>query len=589
MARDRRLDSKRRQPSAANTRAQQPPRRRSLPPLQLMRELEQRKAQFGGGSGAQKLELLRGLARARMPSAKAVVRLHEALCFLRAHPDDEGVLAQVTAMLDAFDRRPDLRRFATRLADSGIAGTTIRFAFYGGTARWLARRLPGALRLVWPEGTAATLLQQRLPQLVLWGETPGLDEVEMSLADWVRRLAGPDCSDADFLIERLTRLGRTDQESLALFEELDLEFELPLVGRAPSRTSALLPGRPVHFQTTPLRRERPDLRRAVRETAKVRAVDAATGARLIALARESMVLRHRDLDAFSYADARDVRLFDCGGGLEFAVIGVVPERRLLLESVYAYLTLQNGVPIGYVLTSSLFGSCEVAYNVFDTWRGGEAGLVYGKVLAVSRQLFGAEDFTIYPYQLGGGGNQEGLQSGSWWFYQKLGFRARDPDVLAGMRDELAKMAKRPSYRTPIATLARLAEANVYWSPTRLRPDVIGVLPLANVGLAVTDHIARHFGADRERGERVCADEAAAQLGVRGSRDWSPGERLAWLRWGPLLRILPGIATWSPAEHRALVAVVRAKGGRRESDFVRRFDAHPKLRAALRRLAATTAR
>jgi hypothetical protein len=32
-----------------------------------------------------------------------------------------------------------------------------------------------------------------------------------------------------------------------------------------------------------------------------------------------------------------------------------------------------------------------------------------------------------------------------------------------------------------------------------------------------------------------------------------------------------------------VQVVRAKGGRRESEFVRRFDAHRKLRAAIRKL------
>jgi hypothetical protein len=42
--------------------------------------------------------------------------------------------------------------------------------------------------------------------------------------------------------------------------------------------------------------------------------------------------------------------------------------------------------------------------------------------------------------------------------------------------------------------------------------------------------------------------------------------------------------WSPAERRALVRVVRAKGGRRESDFVRAFDAHAKLRHALLALA-----
>ena len=45
-----------------------------------------------------------------------------------------------------------------------------------------------------------------------------------------------------------------------------------------------------------------------------------------------------------------------GDGLELAAIGMVPKRRLLLEAVYGFLTLKNGVPIGYVLNSALFGS-----------------------------------------------------------------------------------------------------------------------------------------------------------------------------------------------------------------------------------------
>jgi hypothetical protein len=53
----------------------------------------------------------------------------------------------------------------------------------------------------------------------------------------------------------------------------------------------------------------------------------------------------------------------------------------------------------------------------------------------------------------------------------------------------------------------------------------------------------------------------------------------------LLLLLPGVSKWSTAELAALVAVVRAKGGRRESDYVRQLDGHQKLRAALRQLAA----
>jgi hypothetical protein len=99
-------------------------------------------------------------------------------------------------------------------------------------------------------------------------------------------------------------------------------------------------------------------------------------------------------------------------------------------------------------------------------------------------------------------------------------------------------------------------------------------------------MATHFGADREAGIRICADEAAQVLGVRAGswRRWSSGERLAWERWAPVLLLVPDIRRWSRTEQLDLVAVIRAKGGRRESDFVRRFDRHRRLRRALLGLA-----
>ena len=85
---------------------------------------------YDGGVAATKLELLRRLERGRLSGPIAVRRLHEALCFLRAYPDDAVVLARVETMLAAFAERSDLRRHAESLANSGIAGTPIDFPFY---------------------------------------------------------------------------------------------------------------------------------------------------------------------------------------------------------------------------------------------------------------------------------------------------------------------------------------------------------------------------------------------------------------------------------------------------------------------------
>jgi hypothetical protein len=554
----------------------------------LLLRLEHLRLDFGPEAAAQKGALLAALERRALASAREVLRLHEALCFLCAYPDDATLLARVERMLARFERRRDLRRFRARLADTGIAGTSIRYPFFSATAQWLARRWPERLTIDWKTFEKAGDLEELLPLFGHFAESPGLDEFDYGTRGWVRKMKGKKESDASFVICRLAALRADPFLSEKLHDRLDLPVVIAPGPDTPSRTRAKLPGARVSFQTRPLERARPDLRiEARREPLSVRPASRLEGRRLIELALGGMVTRSRDLDVFAYGDPRDVRLVDFGDGLQFACIGAIPERRLLLEAVYGYLTLKNGVPTGYVLTSALFGSAEVAYNVFETFRAAEAAPLYGPVLAMTRHLFGVDAFTIYPYQLGGAGNEEGLASGAWWFYQKLGFRPRDPRALAVMRRELARMKRRPEHRSSRTTLERLAEHNVYLYLGPRRTDVLGVLPLARAGLAVTRLMARRFGAERERGAAKCARDAGLLLGVRPGRDWSVGERMAFERWAPLVVLLPGIEGWSTAEKQDLVAVIRAKGGRRESDFVRAFDAHARLRQAVRELVVAT--
>jgi hypothetical protein len=373
-----------------------------------------------------------------------------------------------------------------------------------------------------------------------------------------------------------------------VFEKLVDGMDAPMILAAglttPSRSRAWWPVRQITWQRKPLRRGRPELAEELRRPPlSVRPLPVRDGERMVELAAEAMVTHDRDLDVFSYGDPRDVRLVDCGEGLQFAAIGALPGRRLLLDSVYGFLTLKNGVPTGYVLTSALFGSAEVAYNVFETFRGGEAGAIYGRVLAMTKHLFGADAFTIFPYQLGGAGNDEGLESGAWWFYRKLGFAPRHREACRLAAREEARLARDPQHRSTLATLKKLGEHNLYWFEGAQREDVLGIVSLANVGLAVTDFLARRFGDDPGRGDAACTREARALLGGGPARGWSAGERMAFARWAPLVLLLPGVGRWPAADKRALIGVMRAKGGRRESGFVGAFDAHRRLREAVIKL------
>jgi hypothetical protein len=552
--------------------------------MQALRRLERLRTEFGGEAPARKRACLTVLQHSRLASPGAVRRLHEALCFLRAYPDDAAVLEQVERTLAAFPLRPDLRRHAGALADSGIAGTVIRYPFFAETAFWLARRFPRELHVDWDalEDEQEQRLLDRLELFLVHGEGVGLDELDLGLSAWIARLKAGAEADGAFLARRAAALEAGEFLKESYYDELGLQLELWPGPTTPARTHARLrlDGLPFAFQRGPMRRERPDL--AAERRPRVRELTSAEGARCIELAREAMVTRARDLDVFAYGDPEDVRLLECEDGLAFAAIGFRPERRLLLEAVYGFLTLKNGVPIGYVLNSALFGSAEVAFNVFDTFRGAEAAHVYGWVIACVRHLFAVDTFTIYPYQLGQD-NDEAIESAAWWFYQKLGFRPRHSGTLALMRAELARMKKRPRHRSSPATLRRLADHNLYYSLGPARRDVIGQLPLGAVGLALSRLMAERFGSERERGEEECQRQAVIRLGLGATEQWTDGERLALRRWAPILVLLDGVERWSRAERRAALEVVRAKGGRRESDFAQRFDAHAMLRESLLRL------
>jgi hypothetical protein len=548
-------------------------------PVRALARLDRLRQRFADLPARETLALLALLGQARFAKPREIKRLHEALLALRAHAGDPRVRARAERLLERFAARPDLERHRDALADSGIAGTEIWFRFFEPTARWVIERWPDRVTIDWASFDHAERLATFLPLLGLHAESPAIDEIDRSPRAWIDAMRTSSETDAAFLVRRFTEILPDPFARERLWDELDVPLLIAPGPGGPARTTARDTSARAAAVITPPGRGRPDLRDAIRETPRVRAVSPREGRRYVDLARESMITRARDLDAFSWADPRDVRMVEFGDGLAFALMGQNPERRLMFESVYGALTIRSGVPIGYVLTASLFGSAEVAYNVFETFRDADAAAVYGRVLAMTRHVFGADTFMVPPYQLGDG-NDEAIASGAWWFYRKLGFRPRAAEARRIERRELARMARRPGHRSSAATLATLATHPLYWSAGLRRADVMGRLPLGALGLAATRLLAKRFGSARDAGERTLADEALHRAGAGSMSGWTAGERLAWRRWSPLLVQLPGLERWTAAERRALVRVVRAKGGRRESDYVRQFDAHPKLRRAL---------
>ena len=546
--------------------------------MRALAALERAQRSYGEGCADAKLALLGCLAKTPLPTARALVRLHETLCFLRAYPDDARVLAQVEGMLDRFHRRADLRRHRAGLADTGIAGTTIYYRFFWATLHWLARRWPERLRLDRADREPAERLRAALPLLVTRVEAAWLKELGVPAFEALDRLHARGETDAVFLARRIAAMPGDGYTREAFSDAIDAAYLLRSGPDTPSRTQARYAAAPVAFQKQPLRRNRPDLREQIALAPRaVRALSPREGARLIDLARGVMVTHGRDLDAFAYGDPRDVRIVDDGGGLSFMVNGVVPERRPLIPGIYGYLTLHNGVPIGYGQLDFVGRSAAISFNTFEAFRGGEAAWTFARLLAMARHLFGAESFSLEPYQLGDK-NEEAIASGAWWFYYKLGFRPRAAEARRILNEELARMKKNPEHRSSHATLRKLAASHLVFDLDRSCPA--GLPPIAELGLRVAQTLAARGGAGRERALEECSQEAMRLTGLRSMQGYTAEERLAWIRWAPLVVSLPGVSRWSTTEKRSLVRVIRAKGGRRDSDYVALFAAHPKLERAL---------
>ncbi len=547
----------------------------------LLRKLETTRFEYGSGLAALKTGLLAKLERRSVKTARELFRLHEHLCFLRAYPDDPAVHAQVTRMLERFAARSDLNRHRSALADTGIAGTVIHYQFFWPTARWLAVHWPGRLEIDWENIEDTESLVAALPLLVTPLEATWLRLGETEPRASLRRLKGPTMADGAFLIRRVAVTPGDHVTREAFFDGLNIPFRLRPAAGTPSRTLTHNPKSPVVFRSVAPERSRPDLaRELMRRPPSIKGVSSREGERLIDLARVAMVTRERDLDNFAYGDLRDVRMVDDGDGLQWIVIGTLPERRPVLRATYGMLVLRNGVPIGYVGADALFRCVDISYNIFPTFRGGEAGWVFARTLAALRALFGARSFTIEPYQLGRN-NDEALESGAWWFYYKLGFRPRNPATRALVRRELTRMKARPRHRSSRKTLRQLAEDYLYFEPDEARAPYWP--RIAGFGGRVAEDLAARGEDRREDALRACLDEAQRRLGARPPRRASKNILAAWRNWSAVVTHLPDVESWTRGERMHLARVITAKGQRSDADYLALFDSHPRLAPLLRRL------
>ena len=536
--------------------------------------------------------LLRSFERLDVSDAGELIRLHEAALFLRAYPHDRRVMAAAERLLSSFPRR--VARFVERGSDlsafddpevAGLAGTEITTSYSYDVVRWLAGRFPRSVRLDWEGYAGADRLRALFPRFLPLLEEEALEDANVPYLEWLRAAQPDPGRDLHWLLAALERLADHPDERAERFEALEVPIVWDLGHGRVTRTR--LRGRArtadVFFHPGPLvtRREVSLARELASADLPVRRLTRREGAAFLELARESTALRYREYYNFTYGNPASVRAARVGRGVEIFLVGLERGRRLPLRAGFAAFVLKNGVPVGYFEGLPFFDRLEVGFNVYYTFREGESAWIFSKFLHLVRQVLGVTSFSIDPYQIGFE-NEEGIESGAFWFYRKLGFRPTDPAVARLLEREERAIAADPRHRSTPETLRRLVKGSLLYEADPARAGDWDRFHVRRVGLAVQRSMRRRFGGDPLRTRRDSSAHVARALGMRPAAGDSVA-RKTFEGLALVLALVPDLGRWSAEEKAAAARVVRAKSGAEEIRYLRLSQAHERLRRAVIRL------
>jgi hypothetical protein len=517
----------------------------------LLDQLDDVKNQFAPNVAHRIERVLIQLSRKDFTDTDSLVRYHEILLFLRAYPHNAAIVRVTERELRGFSTRvASLREQEIDVAPlqdpevSGIAGTSVidTFGFY--IVRRLLQQHPSQVAFHWEWFEDENRLAETWPRFMPLLEEDGTVEANVPYREWLRAARGRS-PELAWLIERFNELPRNEKERAELYDSQKLYVRWK-PGFNSTRTGMRSSRRDLFYHRGPLIQRRDiDLRKELGQPSpRLQRLSLREGEKAVDMAREASTIRYRELYGFTHADPKYVYHVELGRGVELFVMGVPAEKRLPLRACHAAMIYKNGVPIGYFEGLSLFERMESGFNLYYTFRDGETAWLYARTLNVMHHFTGVTTFSLDPYQIGFE-NEEGIASGAFWFYRKLGFRPTRRDVLELVQKEEQKLAIRSGYRTSARTLRKLAESPMTFELNRERAGDWDRFQVRKIG----------FKAQRQKETGLAA----------------------------VLALIPDVKRWSVDEKNLLSGIVRAKSGPEETTYLRLMRKNRRLRDAIIKL------
>ena len=516
-----------------------------------LNQLDKLKTAFGA-KGAKRVEaLLERLSRQTFLDPERLLHFHELLLFVRAYPHNATIAQLAEAQLRTFRERISLLR--ERDVDlsalespevSGVAGMSVTDTFSYYIVRRLSKLYPTEVEIYWEWFESENRLAETWPRFMPLLEEDAFVEANVPYREWLRAARGGQ-SELSWLIERFEQLAKPESEKAEIFDSQQLYVRWTPQFRS-TRTGMRAPASKLFFHSDPLIQRRDvRLKEELDQPApELRKLSSEEGEKALDLARESSTIRYRELYGFTHGDPRHVYLAPLGRGVELVIFGLPAAKRLPLRTYHATMIYKNGVPVGYFQGLSLFERMESGFNLYYTFRDGETAWLYARILNVMRHFAGVTTFSIDPYQIGFE-NEEGIESGAFWFYRKLGFRPTSRAVFELVQKEEQKLEARPGYRTSARTLKRLAESSMVFEVNQEQTGDWDRFQVRKIG----------FEAQRLKAKQFTE--------------------------------LLDLESWSTDEKKLLERIVQAKTGAEETAYLKLMRRHDRLRREIIKLGSSS--
>lgn len=569
-------------------------------------QLEEFKTTFEIKQQPRLAKLLAQLSRHRFKDADSLIRFHESLMFMLAYPQSEELLHQTKEILASFPKRIEyLKKIEADLTPfeepevSGIAGTSLTVMSGYTFAVWLSRHHTNEAEIDWEGYEEEPGIGATLPRILPLLDEEAMVEAHFPFVDYIRAAKPKNAKDLEWLMGEFSRFDLSEKQKAELYESLKLYIRFAPVFDS-SRTGLKLDVREIFYHEGPLIQRRDiSLQKEFEAPAlKIEKLNAKKGSEILDTIRTASVVRFRELHGFIWCDETSFLKVDVGRGVTVFINEVLPENRLPLRAYHSGFIFKNGIPLGYVEGLSLFEKIEVGFNLYYTFREGETAWLYAQLLRIFRQHLGVTVFSVDPYQIGYE-NEEGIESGAFWFYRKLGFHPADDEIAEIVEREEKKLAECKDYRTSAKILRKIAKTQLFYtytgdespryhgkreeSQTRISRSEIQNqwkdFQLRNIILAVQRRMSQHYNGNSSKMRELTAQKVSGLLGV-DLKKLKPTEYEAFRTVAMLHSLIPNFSKWNREEKQLSVEIFRAKGNGSEVHYLHLMQKHRQLREAL---------